>query len=128
MAKHQHYPRDGLKHVRVTERRVLDGKFGKDVVGQGREGQGRQEGCPWLGKKGTYGHFISVFFALLSACLLIFPPQDRLQPLACKQTVRNKDTSSQVPGFCLKCEQEMQEMKSPSSLLRPVSAADFEQH
>lgn len=69
-----------------------------------------------------------VFLALLSACLLVFPPQHRLQPLVCKQTVRKKNTSSQVPGFCLKCEQEMQEMKSPPSLLRPVSAADFEQH
>lgn len=33
VAGHQHYPRDGLIHVWVTERRVLDGEFGKDVLG-----------------------------------------------------------------------------------------------
>lgn len=79
---------------------------------------------------GKKEHLRSLYLCV-SCCVVrlspVFPPQHRLQPLACKP-VRKKDASSQVPGFCLKCEREMQEMKSPPSLPRPVSAADFEQH
>lgn len=105
----------------------MDGKFGKDVLGSGREGQARARRMPMAGKK---EHLRSLYLCV-SCCVVrlspVFPPQHRLQPLACKP-VRKKDASSQVPGFCLKCEREMQEMKSPPSLPRPVSAADFEQH
>lgn len=85
MAKHQHYPRDGLKHVCHRKK-----SFGWEIwkgcagVGQGRAGQAGR--VPVAGKKGHLQALYLCVFDLLSACLLVFPPQDRLQPLACKQS------------------------------------------
>lgn len=69
-------------------------------------------------------HFTSVFLALLSLCLLVFPLQHRLQPLACKQMSRKKSSP--------KCQilAEMWARDEISLVLAEacLSAADVERH
>lgn len=93
-------------------------------AGKGRQGQ---EGCPWLGKKGRLRSFYLCVFCCVVCCVLVFPPQHRLQPLACKQTVKKKYL---LPSAWILPEMWVGDVgdEISSSLLRPVSAADFEQH
>lgn len=92
------------------------GRAGQGWAGQSRVGRVEGAGCPWLGKKGTYG---SAFYFCVSCPYSLspgIPPQDRLQPLAHKE----QQERSLLPSarFLLKSEQEM---KSLLSLQKPVS-------
>lgn len=65
----------------------------------GRAGQGRQEGCPWLGKKSTYG---SAFYFCISCPAVSLSPgiSTTTQAAALSmQTNEQKEVFSQVPDF-----------------------------
>lgn len=88
-------------------------------VCRGRAGQGRQEGCPWLGKKGSSA--VAFYFCVSCPAVSLCPGiSTTAQAAALTRQTNEQKERSLLPSarFWLKCEQEM---KSLSSLQRPVS-------
>ena len=64
---------------------------------QGRAGQGRQEGCPWLGKKDTYSS--AFYFCVSCPAVSLSPGISTTAQAAALSTQTNKQTNKQKEAF-----------------------------